>query len=36
MYNINVEREKNGIPEIYNDITLSAIASQFAVSLKGK
>lgn len=36
MYNINLERERNGVSEIYEDITLSAVASQFAVSLKGK
>ena len=36
MYNINVEREKNGVAEMYEDITLSAIATQFAISLKGK
>lgn len=36
MYNINLEREKAGSGEIYEDITLSAIASQFAISLKGR
>lgn len=30
MYNINVEREKHGLTQMYDDITLSAVAMKFA------
>ena len=34
MYNINVERDRHGLPTMYEDITLTSVAMQFASSLK--
>lgn len=34
MYNINVERDKHGLSQMYDDITLSAVAMKFAETLK--
>ena len=34
MYNINVERDRHSLTTMYEDITLSSVAMQFASSLK--